>query len=59
MLKADEMVKPPINNMIVGENMIEKTYLEDVSHAPEPTYQDLLGRCWRLQPLSFLIPYNA
>ena len=25
LLKADEMVKPPINNMIVGENMIEKT----------------------------------
>ena len=59
LLKADEMVKPPINNMIVGENMIEKTYLEDVNHAPIPSHRYLLGSCWRLQPLSFLIPYNA
>lgn len=28
LLKAEEMVKPPMSSMIVGENMIEKTYLE-------------------------------
>ena len=27
LLNADEMVKPPIRSMIVGENMMEKTYL--------------------------------
>lgn len=27
LLSADEMVKPPIRSMIVGENMIEKTDL--------------------------------
>ena len=33
LLRADEMVKPPINSMMVGENIIEKTYLKDVSFA--------------------------
>jgi hypothetical protein len=27
LLKADAIVKPPINNIIVGENMTEKIYL--------------------------------
>ena len=27
LLRADEMVKPPIRSMIVGENMVEKTNL--------------------------------
>jgi len=27
LLSAEEIVKPPISSMIVGENMIEKTYL--------------------------------
>jgi hypothetical protein len=30
LLKADEIVKPPMSNMIVGENIVEKTNL--VSH---------------------------
>jgi len=28
LLNADEMVKPPISNIMVGENMIEKTNLD-------------------------------
>jgi hypothetical protein len=28
LLRADDMVKPPMSNMIVGENMMEKTYLQ-------------------------------
>jgi len=31
LLRAEEIVKPPINNMIVGENIIENTYLESMS----------------------------
>ena len=27
LLSADEIVKPPMRSMIVGENMLEKTYL--------------------------------
>ena len=27
LLRADAIVNPPINNMIVGENMTEKIYL--------------------------------
>lgn len=27
LLNAEEMVKPPMRSMMVGENMIEKTYL--------------------------------
>lgn len=27
--RADEMVKPPMRSMIVGENIIEKTYLSE------------------------------
>src|SRR5258705_11468186 len=27
LLRAEEMVKPPIRSMIVGENMVENTYL--------------------------------
>jgi hypothetical protein len=30
LLKADAIVKPPINNMMVGENMTEKIYLATV-----------------------------
>jgi len=26
------MVKPPINSMIVGENMMEKTYLKKIDN---------------------------
>lgn len=29
LLKADEIVKPPMSNMIVGENMAEKTNLRE------------------------------
>lgn len=29
LLSADEIVKPPIRSMIVGENIVEKTYLRD------------------------------
>jgi hypothetical protein len=32
LLRADEMVKPPINSMIVGENMMEKTYLKKIEN---------------------------
>jgi hypothetical protein len=28
LLRADEIVKPPMSNIIVGENMIENTYLQ-------------------------------
>jgi hypothetical protein len=31
LLRADEIVKPPIRSMMVGENMTENTYLEYVS----------------------------
>jgi len=27
LLRAEDMVNPPMSSMIVGENMIEKTYL--------------------------------
>lgn len=30
LLKADEIVKPPISNMIVGENIAEKTNLRTI-----------------------------
>ena len=30
LLKADEIVKPPISNMIVGENIAEKTDLKRI-----------------------------
>lgn len=32
LLSAEEMVKPPIRSMIVGENITEKTYLQIHSH---------------------------
>jgi hypothetical protein len=31
LLNAEEMVNPPMSSMIVGENMIENTYLQSVS----------------------------
>lgn len=31
LLSADEIVKPPMSNIIVGENIMEKTYLEQIS----------------------------
>lgn len=30
LLKADEIVKPPMSNMIVGENIAEKTSLQAI-----------------------------
>ena len=31
LLSADEIVKPPMSNIIVGENIMEKTYLFQIS----------------------------
>ena len=43
LLKAEEMVKPPIRSMIVGENMMEKTYLYgDVTWRVSDSEQNLL-----------------
>jgi len=30
LLRADEIVKPPMSNIIVGENIMEKTYLKQM-----------------------------
>jgi hypothetical protein len=30
LLRADEIVNPPMSNIIVGENIMEKTYLEQM-----------------------------
>lgn len=32
LLNADEMVNPPMSSMMVGENMIENTYLKNFSN---------------------------
>jgi hypothetical protein len=36
LLSAEEMVKPPMSSMMVGENIIEKTYLNAVSQLIQP-----------------------
>lgn len=34
LLRADDIVNPPMRSIMVGENMIEKTYLEGYDSGP-------------------------
>jgi hypothetical protein len=55
LLRADAIVNPPINSIIVGENMTEKMYLAVIRVAEiQWRSRDLLGGLWRCQT-----SYNA
>ena len=42
LLSAEEMVKPPMSNMMVGENIVEKTYLKSNSQCVDWQRLDML-----------------
>jgi hypothetical protein len=44
LLSADAIVNPPISNMIVGENITEKIYLQKLSVTLQGSSPNLLGR---------------
>jgi hypothetical protein len=47
LLNADEMVKPPMRSMIVGENIIEKTHLHTGSVSGRGiTTTERVARTW-------------
>lgn len=49
LLKADEIVKPPMSNMIVGENIAEKTNLQAIFKS-DRFYRILMWpTLWRLE----------
>ena len=50
LLKADAIVNPPINSMMVGENMTEKIYLTTVRVRRTWGPKHLLGGLWCRQP---------
>jgi hypothetical protein len=49
LLRADAIVNPPINSMMVGENMTEKIYLVVMRIAYTRKYRHLLGGLWCCQ----------
>lgn len=63
LLKADAMVNPPINNMIVGENMTEKMNLAMMRMTQTWGFRHLLGglRCCQTSNNTVLIrpPYHT